>query len=137
MLTVELPEETPPPTTLKESDPVVSAREDTAVLWEPEPPPELPDDGGLIRPENWGPEVSTTEELPCGAPEEVEEPEPVAPVAPDPDEEARLIPDVVLPELPVPPLVVEVVPDEAEAWAEVWELWAVEAVVWVTVVLEP
>ncbi len=127
MLTVELPEETPPPTTLKESDPVVSAREDTAVLWEPEPPPELPDDGGLTRPENWGPEVSTTEELPCGAPEEVEEPEPVAPVAPDPDEEARLIPELEDPE--EEPLVPVVDPeeedeDEAEAWAEVWELCA-------------
>ena len=115
-----------------------SAREETAVLWEPELPPVPPDGEELTRPENWEPEVSTTEELPCDVPEEVEvDPEPVAPVAPDPDEEARLIPDVVLPEPLVPPVVVVLVPDEAEAWAEVWELWAVEAVVWVTVVSDP
>ena len=125
MLTVELPEETPPPTTLKEREPVVSARSAVEAPPDPEVPPAETDGPPLTRPLNWELVVSTTELDPLLPVDEEE-----APAGPPVTEEEKLIPE----DDGTP---VDVGAPEEEAWAETWELWAAEAVLSVTEVVGP
>ena len=125
MLTVELPEETPPPTTLKEREPVVSARSAVEAPPDPEVPPAAPEVPPLTRPLNWELVVSTTELDPL-LPVDGE----VLPDDPPDTEEKKLIPED--DDTPV-----DVGVPEEEAWAETWELWAAEAVLSVTEVVCP
>jgi hypothetical protein len=111
MLTVELPLETPPPTTLKDREPVVRAKEE---LWGEDPPEDPPEEGLLTRPENWELVVSTTAvPLPPRLVLLPEEP-PELPPPMDPEEE-RVIPEEVVEPDEVDAVVVVEPEDEAVA----------------------